>query len=329
MLLGVTMGDAAGVGPEILLRAYANGEITSDIVVFGDLAILEHAAGLLGLRVALQSVQDPRAHRAGVLNISDLGLLASDGLTVGEISEETGRAAWEYVVAATQSALAGSVDAVVTLPMNKEATRLSDPAFTGHTELIAGLCGAPEVVMMLASESLTVSHVSTHVPMEEATRLVTRRRVRKVIELTDGALKHLMDRPRIGVAGLNPHAGEHGMFGRQEADEIAPAVADAREQGIDVEGPLPPDTIFYQAVRKKRFDAVVCMYHDQGHIPVKLLDFEGAVNVTLGLPIVRTSVDHGTAFDIAYKGVASTESFAGALAFATRLLGTRARHSAC
>ena len=322
MLLGVTMGDAAGVGPEIVLRAYAGGEVPYDIVVFGDLAILEFAARTFGLDVPFRRIENVTEYRPGALNVRDLGILASDALTVGEISEETGRAAWEYVVAATQSALAGSVDAVVTLPMNKEATRLSDPAFTGHTELIAGLCGAPEVVMMLASESLTVSHVSTHVPMEEATRLVTRRRVRKVIELTDGALKHLMDRPRIGVAGLNPHAGEHGMFGRQEADEIAPAVADAREQGIDVEGPLPPDTIFYQAVQRKRFDAVVCMYHDQGHIPVKLLDFEGAVNVTLGLPIVRTSVDHGTAFDIAYKGLASTESFVNALAFATKLLGT-------
>ncbi|MDP6439758.1 MAG: 4-hydroxythreonine-4-phosphate dehydrogenase PdxA, partial [Candidatus Brocadiia bacterium] len=319
---GVTMGDAAGVGPEIVLKAYAGGEAPYDIVVFGDLAILEFAAGTLGIDVPFRRIENVTEYRPGALNVRDLGILASDALTVGEISKETGRAAWEYVVAATQSALAGSVDAVVTLPMNKEATRLSDPTFTGHTELIAGLCGAPEVVMMLASESLTVSHVSTHVPMEEATRLVTRRRVRTVIELTDGALKHLMDHPRIGVAGLNPHAGEHGMFGRQEEDEIAPAVADAREQGIDVEGPLPPDTIFYQAVRKKRFDAVVCMYHDQGHIPVKLLDFEGAVNVTLGLPIVRTSVDHGTAFDIAYKGVASTESFVNALAFAARLLGT-------
>ncbi len=322
MLLGVTMGDAAGVGPEIVLKAYAGGEVPYDIVVFGDLAILGFAAEALDLDMPFRRIENVTEYRPGALNVRDLDILASDALTVGEISKETGRAAWEYVVAATQSARAGSVDAVVTLPMNKEATRLSDPTFTGHTELIAGLCGAPDIVMMLASESLTVSHVSTHVPMAEATRLVTRRRVRKVIELTDGALKHLMDRPRIGVAGLNPHAGEHGMFGRQEEDEIAPAVADAREQGIDVEGPLPPDTIFYQAVQKKRFDAVICMYHDQGHIPVKLLDFEGAVNVTLGLPIVRTSVDHGTAFDIAYKGVASTESFVNALAFAARLLGT-------
>lgn len=320
MLLGVTMGDAAGVGPEILLRAYANGEITSDIVAFGDLAILEHAAGILGLRVDLQSVQDPREHRAGVLNVRDLGLIAGDGLTVGEINRETGRAAREYVVAATQAALAGTVDAVVTMPMNKEATRLSDPDFTGHTELIAGLCGASDVVMMLASESLTVSHVSTHLPMEEAVRRVTRSRVRRVIELTDEALRRFGERTRIGVAGLNPHAGEAGLFGRQELDEIAPAVRDAREEGIDADGPFPPDTIFYMAVRKKRFDAVVCMYHDQGHVPVKLLDFEGAVNVTLGLPIVRTSVDHGTAFDIAYKGVASTQSFVNAVALAARLV---------
>jgi 4-hydroxythreonine-4-phosphate dehydrogenase len=208
---------------------------------------------------------------------------------------------------------------MVTLPMNKQATQLSDPGFTGHTELIGEVCEAPDVTIMLASEQLIVTHVTTHVSLTEAIRRCKQERVRKILELTVAAVRRLKPDPRIAVAGLNPHAGEHGLFGDEEIKEIRPAVEWARSQGMPVEGPLPPDTVFYLAVKRGKYDAIVCMYHDQGHIPLKLLDFEGGVNVTLGLPIIRTSVDHGTAFDIAGQGIASTASLVKALAFAVRL----------
>jgi 4-hydroxythreonine-4-phosphate dehydrogenase len=223
------------------------------------------------------------------------------------------------VVAATQAALSGEVSAVVTLPINKEATQQSDPSFVGHTELIAGICGISEVTIMLFSDQLIVTHVSTHVSLAEAIARAKKERICTILGLTWEALRRLRPNPRIAVAGLNPHAGEGGLFGSEEIREIRPAVQWAKEHGIRAEGPFPPDTVFHMAVRRRMFDAVVCMYHDQGHIPLKLLDFEGGVNVALGLPIIRTSVDHGTAFDIAGKGVASTKSFLSALNLAARL----------
>jgi 4-hydroxythreonine-4-phosphate dehydrogenase len=244
-------------------------------------------------------------------------------IRVGQASRASGEAARRYVVAAAEAAIGRSIDAVVTLPMNKEAARLSDPEFVGHTELIAGLCGVTNFAMMLTLPSLATTYVSTHVSVAEAVKLVRRERVADLILLTNAALKRLMERPRIAVAGLNPHAGEGGMFGEEETREIRPAVEEARLRGVLVEGPLPPDTVFYQALRLGRFDAIVCMYHDQGHIPLKTLDFEGGVNVTLGLPIIRTSVDHGTAFEIAYKGKASTRSFVAALEYGAKLAGVR------
>jgi len=224
-----------------------------------------------------------------------------------------------YVVAAAKAALRGDLNAMVTLPMNKEATQLSDAAFVGHTELIGDVCGVKDVTIMLASDQLIVTHVSTHVSLRRAISAITKQRVCAILRLTVEAVRRLIDEPRIAVAGLNPHAGENGLFGDEEIREIRPAIEWAQSQGMPVEGPFPPDTLFYLAVRKKRYDAVVCMYHDQGHIPLKLLDFEGGVNIALGLPIIRTSVDHGTAFDIAGKGVASTTSLIKALNYASRL----------
>jgi 4-hydroxythreonine-4-phosphate dehydrogenase len=247
--------------------------------------------------------------------------MAAGDVTPGRINAKSGAAARAYVVSATRAALAGEIAAMVTLPMNKEATQLSDPRFTGHTELIGELCGASDVTIMLASAQLIVTHVSTHCSLREAIERAKRDRVARIIELTWHAVRRLKPHARVAVAGLNPHAGENGLFGREEIEEIAPAVEWARAQGWNVEGPLPPDTLFYLAVRRNRYDAVVCMYHDQGHIPSKLLDFENGVNVALGLPIIRTSVDHGTAFDIAWKGAASTKSLVSALEFAARLAG--------
>ena len=322
MTFGVTMGDSSGVGPEIVVKAFRNRELCPHpVVVFGDYDVLDRANRQLGYQAPLRRAQSPADCQPDALNILDLGLLRGEDVRPGEISAPSGAAARQYVVAATRAALAGEIAAMVTLPMNKEATQLSDPHFVGHTELIGALCGASDVTIMLASDQLIVTHVSTHCSLREAIARVKQERIRKILELTSAAVARLKTNPRIAVAGLNPHAGENGLFGREEIEEIAPAVAWARAQGMPVEGPLPPDTLFYLAVRRNRYDAIVCMYHDQGHVPLKLLDFEGGVNVALGLPIIRTSVDHGTAFDIAWQGIASTTSLIRALELAVRLAG--------
>ena len=321
MIYGITMGDSSGVGPEILLHAFRQGELQHPLVGYGDLEALAYYNERLQYGVALRKISRPSEYREGALNIIDLGLLRRGDVTPGTLSRKSGQAAREYVVAATRSALAGDIAAMVTLPMNKEATQLSDPAFVGHTELIGSLCGVTDVTIMLVSDQLIVTHVSTHVSLARAIELARKERICTILRLTCEAVGKLIPNARIAVAGLNPHAGENGLFGDEEIREIRPAVEWAVAQGMPVEGPLPPDTLFYLAVRRKRYDAVVCMYHDQGHVPSKLLDFEGGVNVALGLPVIRTSVDHGTAFDIAGRGVASTASLVRALEFAVRLAG--------
>lgn len=302
------MGDASGVGPEIALSAFERAELHFPFVVYGDLAALRYYAGRLGRRVSLRRADGPTDMQPGSLNVIDAGALHAGDIEPGKLSARAGKAARKYVVAATQAALAGEIAAMVTLPMNKEATQLSDPRFTGHTELIGAVCGASDVTIMLVSDQLIVTHVSTHVSLRRAIEMAKKDRICSILRLTSEAVRRLRPHPRIAVAGLNPHAGEHGLFGREEIEEIAPAVAWAKQNGMPVDGPFPPDTIFHLAVNRRMYDAIVCMYHDQGHVPLKLLDFEHGVNVTLGLPIVRTSVDHGTAFDIAGKGIASTAS---------------------
>jgi 4-hydroxythreonine-4-phosphate dehydrogenase len=317
MMFGITMGDSSGVGPEIVLKAAAAGALRHPFVVFGDAAVLERANRDLGY--GLRIVVSDEASPPGTVHVVDHGIVAAGDVRPGRLSELSGRAARAYVVSATNAALAGQIDAMVTLPMNKEATQLSDPTFTGHTELIGEICGAADVTIMLVSDDLIVTHVSTHCSLREAIERATTDRVERIIELTWEAVARLRPTPRVAVAGLNPHAGEHGLFGREEIEEIEPAIRRVRARGMAVDGPIAPDTVFYLAVRRDRWDAVVCMYHDQGHIPSKLLDFESGVNVALGLPIVRTSVDHGTAFDIAWTGVASTTSLVSALELAARM----------
>ena len=326
--MAVTMGDASGVGPEIVLRHFAAGGLGEDVIVYGDAAILAHGAEVLGLDVDLDVVGSDAlaARRAGALTVVDTGLLAAVDHAPGVLDGPTGAAARAYVALATQDALAGRVAGIVTMPMNKEATQLTDPAFVGHTEMIAELCGVQRVTMMLTAgltdgSSLAVTHVSTHCSLREAIERVQPRRVLDVIELTDATLRRFIESPRIAVCGLNPHAGEHGLFGGEDIERIAPAIEDARAAGIDATGPHPADTVFHQAVHRHRYDAIVCMYHDQGHGPMKLLAFDTGVNVTLGLPIIRTSVDHGTAFDIAWQGVAFTDSLQHALDYAWKLAG--------
>lgn len=324
--MAITMGDPSGVGPEIVLRRAADGALQDgSVVVFGDAAILAAGSVLLGVDVALRTISDPSECVGGTLNVVDLGLLRAADHRPGELDRAAGAAARRYVAAATDAALEGSVAGIVTMPMNKEATQLSDPTFVGHTEFIAERCGASSVTMMLTSDtphgSIAVTHVSTHCSLREAITRVRHDRIVDVIQLTHDALSGLLRAPRIAVCGLNPHAGEHGLFGEEDIEHIVPAIESAVGRGIDASGPHPADTVFFQAVHRGRFDAVVVMYHDQGHAPMKLMAFESGVNVTLGLPIIRTSVDHGTAFDIAWKGEAFTGSLDHALAAAFRLEG--------
>lgn len=318
-MLAVTMGDGNGVGPEIILNSYMKGELNSEsYAIVGDYSVLDYCNSLLGLNVPLHKMSSLADADPNALNIYDLGLLTAEDLTPGQINKKVAAASREYVAEASRMALDGKFSALVTLPVNKEAIRLSDPSFTGHTELIAGICGQTNYTMMLASDKLTVTHVSTHVSMEQSIKNCRKDRILNVIRLTNDAIARFKDTPRIAVAGLNAHAGEGGAFGRQEIEEINPAVEAACAEGIAAFGAIPPDTVFLRAY-KGEFDAVVCMYHDQGHIPMKLLDFEGGVNVTLGLKVVRTSVDHGTAYDIAYKGIASTGSLAAAFEYGRKI----------
>ena len=312
---------ASGVGPEILLRRFADGSLGEGIVAYGDAAILARGAEMLGLRAPLHAVASLDEFRAGCLNVVDAGLLDVSDLTPGQLNPKAGSAALRYVERATHDALAGQVAAIVTLPMNKEATGRSHPGFIGHTETIASLCGTDDYAMMLATEDVAVTHVSTHVSLAEAISRVTPARVATVIRLTHQALARFLRRPRIAVCGLNPHAGENGLMGTEDRDIIAPTIAAARSSGLEVTGPHPADTVFYQAIHNDAHDAIVCMYHDQGHAPMKLIGFESGVNVTIGLPVIRTSVDHGTAFDIAWQGTAFTDSLGHALNYARRLIG--------
>ncbi len=321
-VLAITIGDASGVGPEILLRSFVEGALPNGCIVFGDYSILKTGCDRLGVEVTINVLDTLNDTKEDHLNLWDCGCLSAADLTPGVLNEAAGDAAHRYVTLATQAALRGEVSAVVTLPMNKEATQRSHPTFTGHTELLAELCDVDQVVMMLATDEVAVSHVSTHVSLREAIERLTPSRLKRTIELTDSALKRFITQPRIGVCGLNPHAGESGMFGSEERDVIEPVIDELRKRDIGVSGPYPADTVFRQAIELDRFDALICTYHDQGHAPMKLLAFDRAVNVTLGLPIIRTSVDHGTAFDIAWKGVARIDSLAHAIRYAEKMLSS-------
>jgi 4-hydroxythreonine-4-phosphate dehydrogenase len=317
-LIGITMGDACGVGPELVARAYTGNLLPEHSVVYGEASALELAGEKLDLSIDPNLISDPDQAQGGKLNLIDTGLLQRGDITIGQVSAAAGDAAVQAVQTAVRDSLDKKIAGFATLPINKEAGRHRHPDFQGHTELIAEMCGVTDYTMMLAAPDLIVTHVSTHVPLLEAIARVRRDRVHKVIKLTHDYLTRIRPRARIAVAGLNPHAGEHGAFGKEDQEHIEPAVEQARAEGLDVHGPLPPDTLFMAAL-KGAYDAVVCMYHDQGHIPMKMHDFASAVNVTLGLPIIRTSVDHGTAFDIAYQGKASTDNFENALKLARQL----------
>lgn len=321
--IAITMGDPAGVGPELCLKLLRSDRVRAAAVpvVVGDAGVLRRVARHLGWPEPTCILPaDSWTGTAQGPCVLDLGCIDAAAVVPGRVSADCGRAAYDAVVYATRHLLAGRFDALATGPLHKEALHAAGVPFPGHTELLAHLTGAARAVMMLTAEAITCSLVTGHVGLKDVPALLTREAVGETIRLTAAALRRLRGRePRLTVCGLNPHAGEHGLFGAGEEERIiAPAVADARATGLTVTGPLPPDTAFLPRLRAAT-DAYVCMYHDQGLIPLKALAFEEAVNVTLGLPVVRTSVDHGTAFDIAWQGRADESSFVRAVELAARL----------
>jgi 4-hydroxythreonine-4-phosphate dehydrogenase len=330
--IAITMGDACGIGPEIVLKACAELAATADptrLIVYGDPGLLARQAAAFGLPLdieradggasphAVPDARDARGRsRVPVVACSELPA----DLAPGRVDARAGRAAHAAIVAAARAALAGRVAAVVTAPIHKEAIAAAGVRLPGHTEILAEIAGTPGVRMMLANDELRTVLVTIHLPLRAAITAISREAVFDTIVIADAGLRRLgIARPRIAVAGLNPHAGEGGLMGREEIELIAPAIADVRALGIDASGPWPGDTVFMRARGHKEFDLVVAMYHDQGLIPVKYLGIDTGVNVTLGLPFVRTSVDHGTAFDIAGRGIADHRSLLAAIRMARDL----------
>lgn len=322
-LLAVTMGDPAGTGPELITKALTDASILAICrpVVVGDAATLRAAAQYTGASAGIHTVESfaaatPSVDRIEVMDLKNVDLAR---LRLGQVQDSAGQAAYEYIKAAAEAALAGEVGAIVTSAINKESLNRAGHHFDGHTGLLAHLCKTPGATMMLAADKLRVSHVSTHVSLAEAINRVRPERILKVLELTRAAVQRLgIEEPKIAVAGLNPHAGEHGLFGTEEAEFIEPAILTAQARGWDVTGPYPGDTVFFRAMNGE-FDAAVAMYHDQGHVAVKMLGIWRGVNVTLGLPIIRTSVEHGTNFDLAGTGRSDPRSLLEALKLAARL----------
>ena len=320
-LLAVTMGDAAGSGPEIVTKALAIPEINAVCrpVVIGDAATMQAALKITGAPGKVRSIEklSEALFQEGTIEVIDLHNIQLDRLKRGQVDPMTGKAAFEYIKLATALALSRECDAIVTSAINKEALNKARYHYDGHTQLLAELCGTRDVAMMLVSGQLRVTHVTTHVSLCRAIKLVRPERILTVLKLTEEAMRQMgVDKPRIAVAGLNPHAGEGGLFGDEEAKYITPAVEAARHQGMNVTGPLPPDSVFLRTL-EGQFDAALAMYHDQGHIAVKMLGITQGVNVTLGLPIIRTSVDHGTVFGKAGKGTADPTSLVLAIKLAS------------
>ena len=318
------MGDPAGIGPEIIAKTFADPDFhaRNRALVVGDAGMLERAAQLLGLPLKINEIPAPEdaAFEPGTADVLQVGELSPD-LPFGELDARAGDAAFRYLERATNLANEGRVAAIATAPLNKEAMHLAGHGYPGHTEILANLTGTDDYAMMLVTDELKVIHVSTHVSLKEAIERAQPERELAVIRLAHESLKKLGVRsPRVAVAGLNPHAGENGLFGKEDLEKIRPAVKAALEEGIDASGPWAPDTVMMRA-RQGYFDVVVVQYHDQGHIPIKLMGFDTGVNVTVGLPFFRTSVDHGTAFDIAGTGKADHASLKAALDLARTLAG--------
>jgi len=322
-IVGITMGDPSGIGPEIILKSFGNKEVSScNIIVIGDYGVMAAAYKMLMINsFKLKSTRNISncSFSKDVLNILDLNLIGKDELQPGKVNAASGSAAFECLKKAIVLARNIDIDAIATAPLNKEALHLAGHKYAGHTEILADLTNTEDYAMLLYDKRLSVIHVSTHISLLEAVTGLKRERIEKVTELAESSMERLLGRsPRIAVAGLNPHSGENGLFGDEEIREIIPAIKKMRLKGLNVEGPVPPDTVFLKAANGM-YDVVVAMYHDQGHIPLKLLGFNTGVNITVGLPFIRTSVDHGTAFEIAWQGTANEESMVEAIKLAVKL----------
>jgi 4-hydroxythreonine-4-phosphate dehydrogenase len=324
-LLAVTMGDPAGCGPEVIAQVAASGLVRkiARLVCVGDAGTMERALGIVGGSCNVRAIThiadtDDKAGRLDVLDLINVNL---SQLKIGQVQAAAGQAAYEYLTTAIDLALAGKVSGVVTAPLNKAALHLAGHRYDGHTEILKLRTNSDQVTMMLAAGAFRVTHVSTHCSLRQAIDRCKTARILDVIRLTDRGLRQIgIEAPRLAVAGLNPHSGEGGLFGDEEIEQIQPAIDAARSEGLAVYGwPVPPDTVFVRMQEGHEFDAVVAQYHDQGHIACKLVDFMGGVNITLGLPIIRTSVDHGTAFDLAGTGRANPRSLINAIRYATQM----------
>ncbi|HAR62655.1 MAG TPA: 4-hydroxythreonine-4-phosphate dehydrogenase PdxA [Candidatus Margulisbacteria bacterium] len=322
-IIGITMGDGAGIGPEVIVKTFNRADTFKDCipVVIGDYQVIEKAIDkFLRVPIAVHSVKSiyDISQKPYVLNILDLENLKNSSIVFGQINSETGKASAEYVIKAIELALAGDIDAIVTAPISKYAIQKAGFKYDGHTEILAEKTKTANYAMAFFSEKINVTLVTTHIPLSKVAEQINKNLLFDKIYLAYNALLNLgIKTPKIAVAGLNPHAGESGLFGKEEEESIVPAIKQAQHLGIKISGPFPADTLF-TANNLKYYDMFIAMYHDQGLIPVKMLAFDSAVNVTLGLPIIRTSVDHGTAFDIAGKGIANPSSMIEALKLATR-----------
>ncbi|WP_159872564.1 MULTISPECIES: 4-hydroxythreonine-4-phosphate dehydrogenase PdxA [unclassified Raoultella] len=316
-VVGITMGDAAGVGPEVIVKSLRHPKVYMQCrpLVIGDAERINQAINITNSSLTIKIISSPTEanYEPGVIDCLDLNLIPAD-LPFGKLSAVAGDAAYHFIAKAVELARDGLIDAICTAPLNKEALHAGGHKYPGHTEMLAHLTGTEEVSMMLVAPKLRVIHVTTHIGLIDAISRIEPLLVERVIQRGyDTLLKSGITNPRIGVCGINPHAGENGLFGAGEEElKIVPAVTRCLNKGIDVTGPLPADTLFYRAGRGD-FDLVVAMYHDQGHGPIKVLGLEAGVNVTVGLDVIRTSVDHGTAFDIAGKGIADEGSMLEAL----------------
>lgn len=316
-IIAISMGDAAGIGPEITVKALAYKQVpaTARCVVVGDKDVLEIARDFSGVELDIVAIKDPAEgnYEAGILNVIDQKNIDLKHLKMGQVQAMTGRAAYEAVEAATALCLNGQADVLTTTTMNKESLRVAQVPYIGHTEMVAAFTGATMPMTMFQVRGLRVFFLSRHLPLRAACDFVTLENLLPFIRHAAAGLKVLgIDEPRLAIAGLNPHSGEHGLFGKEEGEAIVPAVTLARAEGYDVTGPIAADSVFHLALEGK-YDAVISLYHDQGHIAAKMVDFHRTISLTLGLPILRTSVDHGTALDIAGKGIASPVSLIEAI----------------
>jgi 4-hydroxythreonine-4-phosphate dehydrogenase len=330
-VVGITMGDAAGVGPELVIKALSeirSYEICNPIVI-GDIRVLSRAADAVGSSVLINPISslDNITFRFGKIDVLDLSNVDVGSLLLGAPSAMTGKAAIEYIESGVRLSLRHQLDALMTAPVSKESIRMAGFPYPGHTELLADLTKSTDYALMLISDRIRVVHVTAHLALSEVFGHVTFESILKKTRLTYRTLKDYLglEAPRIAIAGLNPHAGESGLFGSEESKIIAPAIEEAKRQGIDVSGPYPPDSIFLRAYNGE-FDAVVAMYHDQGHIAVKMVGFMSGVNATIGLPIIRTSPDHGTAWDKAGKGTANPLATIKAIEIASLMARNKTRN---